>query len=148
MSANMQNNYKRERGNRRAKGSKGRVISFSWVKLDVRQGQTIEDWEENGLLSQLCIMMRQIGQFEAPQVLSDQMIKQYTQVGFPPNSEFEEPKHVSPSSWAVFHIKPSSKEVVVGYLELDVFYIVFLDKEHKFWPSQDIQDRGKKKRRR
>ena len=114
MSANMQNNYQRKRGNRPAKGAKGRTITFSWVKLDVNQGQSIEEWEENGLLSQLCIMMRQIGQFEASQVLAQQIVKQYTKVGFPPNSEFELPKHVSPTYWAVIHLKPNSKEVCGG----------------------------------
>lgn len=131
---------------RQAIGSKVNTISFSWVKLDVNQGQSVEDWENDGLLSFFCQMMRQIGQYNSSQVLSNKMIKQYTKVGFPPNSEFVEPKHVSPPYWAVIHIKPKSKEVAVGYLEEDVFYIVFLDKEHKFWPTQGIQNRGKTKR--
>lgn len=146
MPTNMQNNYQRKRGNRPAKGAKGRTITFSWVKLDINQGQSIDEWEESGLLSQLCKMMRQIGQLETSQVLAQQIVKQYTQVGFPPNSEFEIPKHVYPTYWTVIHIKPNSKEVVVGYLEDNVFHIVFLDKEHKFWPTQNIQNRGKNRR--
>jgi len=146
MSFNKGKNYQRKRGKRLAKGQKGNSITFSWTKLDINQGQSIKEWEDEGLLSILCEMMRQVGQYESVQALSSQMIKQYTKVGFPPNSEFNEPKHVSPIYWAVIHIKPKSKEVVAGYLESDIFYIVFLDKEHKFWPSRNIQDKGKKRR--
>ena len=89
--------------------------------------------------------MRQIGAYTTEQVLAKQMIKQYTKVGFPPNSEFKEPKHISPIYWGVIHITPNSKEIVAGYLEDDIFFVVFLDKEHKFWPT-DIQNRGKQKR--
>lgn len=138
--------YERKRGNRQAVGAKVRTITFSWIKLDINQGQSIEEWEKEGLLSEFCHMMRQIGQYNSTQVFANQMIKQYTKVGFPPDSEFEEPKHVSPTYWAVIHIKPKSKEVVVGYVEEEIFYIVFLDKDHKFWPTQDIQNRGKKRK--
>jgi len=57
----------------------------------------------------------------------------------------KEPKHVTPDNWAVIHIKPKSKEVVAGFLENDVFYIVFLDKEHDFWDT-DLQDRNKNRK--
>ena len=138
--------YERKRGKRQAVGVKVRTIAFSWIKLDINQGQSIEEWEKEGLLAELCQMMRQIGQYNSTQVYANQMIKQYTKVGFPLDSEFEEPKHVFPTYWAVIHIKPKSKEVVVGYVQDEIFYIVFLDKEHKFWPTQDIQNRGKKRK--
>jgi hypothetical protein len=57
----------------------------------------------------------------------------------------KEPKHVTPDNWAVIHIKPNSKEVVAGFLENDVFYIVFLDKEHDFWDT-DLQERNKNRK--
>ena len=139
------NRYERKSGHRQAVGEKQRGISFSLEKLDRNQGQTLEQWEGDGLLAQLCIRLQQIGQFEATSALAQQFIKQYTQVGFPPNSNFTEPLHVSPSTWGVIHITPNSKEVVAGYLENDVFYIVFLDKEHDFWPT-NIQNRGKIRR--
>lgn len=138
--------YDRKRGSRSAVGQKVKTITFSWVKLDINQGQPIDEWEKEGLLSIVCEMMRQVGQYGSTEVFARRMIKQYTQVGFPPNSEFKEPKHVSPTYWAVIHIKPKSKEVVVGFLEEEVFYIIFLDKDHKFWPTKDIQDRGKNRR--
>jgi hypothetical protein len=139
------NRYERRAGNRQAVGEKRRTISFSWEKLDVTQGQSILDWENEGLLSQFCTRMQQIGQYEAPAALAQQLIKQYTQVGFPPDSKFNIPRHVTPTYWAVIHITPNSREVVAGYIDSDVFLIVFLDKFHHFWPT-NIQDRGKNKR--
>jgi hypothetical protein len=137
--------YERKAGSRQAIGEKKRTITFSWVKLDPAQGQNIKQWEDGSLLSQLCIRMQQIGQQNATNALAQQLIKQYTQVGFPPDSKFKVPQHVSPIYWAVIHITPNSKEVVAGYIEDDVFYIVFLDKDHHFWPT-NIQDRGKTRR--
>ena len=138
--------YERTSGQRQAVGIRQRTITFSWEKLDVNQGQTIKDWENKGFLSQLCMRMQQINQYETSVALAKRWIKQYTQFGFPPDSKFSVPKHVSPPYWAVMHITPSSKEVIAGYIEDDIFYIVFLDEDHHFWPSMNIQDRGKNKR--
>jgi hypothetical protein len=144
---NNQNKYIRKQGNRQAVKGKD-SISFSWSKLDNTQGQTIKDWEDSGLLSDLCIRLQQIGQYHSSEALAKQLIKQYTKHKYklPDNSKFNEPKHIEcPEVWSVIHITPTSKEVVAGYIEDDVFYIVFLDKDHLFWPT-DIQSRGKNKK--
>lgn len=137
--------YNRERGKRKAVGPKEITISFSWSKLDPVQGQSIDQWEKDGLLSKLAKRLQQIGQYESSQALALQLIKQYTKVGFPEKSLFKEPKHLTPMYWAVIHLTPTSKEVVAGFIEDNVFYIVFLDKEHHFWPT-DIQNRGKNRK--
>ncbi|MEM9546436.1 MAG: hypothetical protein AAGA77_10720 [Bacteroidota bacterium] len=139
------NSFERKQGSRKAVGPKRISIHFSWEKLDINQGQSIKDWEDLGLLSVFCERMRQIGGYPSLQALGEQLVKPYPNSGFPSNSNFNEPKHVSPAKWAVIHITPGSKEVVAGYLEDHIFYIVFLDKEHDFWPT-DIQSRGKVKR--
>jgi hypothetical protein len=135
-------NYERQQGSSPAIGPKKKSISFSWVKLSPDQGQSIEEWENLKLLSTLTKRLQQIGQYESSAALAQQMIKQYTQVGFPPNSKFLEPKFVKPKIWAVIHITPNSKAVVAGFIEDEVFYLVFLDKDHEFWPT-DIQNRNK-----
>ncbi len=138
------NRYERKRGNRNI--VKNDIsISFSWSKLDNNQGQTIQEWEHLGLLSGLCKRLQQIGQYPSADALRQQLIKSYTKNKYqlPDNSKFKEPKHIpSPEVWSVIHITQNSKEVVAGYIEDNVFYIVFLDKDHLFWPT-DIQNRGK-----
>jgi hypothetical protein len=139
------NRYERKRGNRGVV-VQDNEISFSWTKLDNTQGQSIAEWEKLGILSVFCKRLQQIGQFSSAEALAKQYIKQYTKIGLPEKSNFKEPKHISPPSyWAVIHITTNSKEVVAGFIENNIFYIVFLDKEHDFWPT-DIQDRGKNKR--
>jgi hypothetical protein len=79
--------------------------------------------------------MKYVGQFSTQEALQDGCIKQYTKVDFPPDSEFTSPKHIIDITWAVMHITNNSIEVVAGFLEEDVFYIIFQDKDHKFWPT-------------
>ena len=141
------NKFDRKRGHSEAIGDKNkkRRISFSIQYLDNTQGQSLKEWEAEGLLADLIIRTQQISQYTVEESLRCQFIKQYTKVSFPPTSKFKEPKHVTPDNWAVIHIKPKSKEVVAGFLENDVFYIVFLDKEHDFWDT-DLQDRNKNRK--
>jgi hypothetical protein len=141
------NKFDRKRGHSEAIGDKNkkRRISFSIQYLDNTQGQSLKEWEAEGLLADLMLKIQQISQHTVEESLRCQFIKQYTKVSFPPTSKFKEPKHVTPDNWAVIHIKPESKEVVAGFLENDVFYIVFLDKEHDFWDT-DLQDRNKNRK--
>ena len=128
--------YLREQGNRSAVGDKQRNITFSFSKHVKAEGQSIEEWSELGLLKPLIIRIKNLGLHTALTVRQNKWIKEYHKVEFPPNSGFKEPKHVIGVTWAVMHITDTSREVVVGYIEDDVFYIVFLDKDHRFWPSK------------
>lgn len=128
--------YLREQGKRNAVVNKERNITFSLIKHIKAEGQSIEEWNTLGLLEKLLLRLKHIGQHSVHVVRQNQWIKEYHKISFPPNSKFTEPKHVSNITWAVMHITNNSKEVVVGYIEDDVFYIVFLDKDHEFWPSQ------------
>ena len=139
------NNFDRKQGHLQALGAKKRSISFSFQYLDTTQGQTLKEWEAEGLLADFIVRTQQISQYTVEESLRLQYIKQYTKVAFPPTSKFKEPKHITPDNWAVIHIKPKSKEVVAGFLENDVFYIVFLDKEHDFWDT-NLQDRNKNRK--
>ncbi len=128
--------YLREQGKRNAIGNKQRNITFSFSKHIQGEGQTIGEWAELGLLKTLVVRMKYLGQHPPLYICQKQWIKEYHKVSFPPNSEFKEPKHIVGVTWAVMHITNNSKEVVAGYIEETVFYLVFLDKDHKFWPSK------------
>jgi len=127
--------YIREQGKREAKALKQRKITFSFTKHLPNQGQTIEQWRELDLLVLLLNRLKFVGQYTAVEARQNKFIKEYTKVDFPPDSEFKIPTHISGVVWAVMHITQNSKEVVVGFIEEDVFYIIFLDAEHKFWPT-------------
>lgn len=127
--------YVREQGKREKNVGKRRNISFSFIKHIESQGQSIKNWGQSNLLEQLYIRMKFVGQFNVIEALQKQYIKEY-KVDFPPESEFKKPTHINNVKWSVMHLNNNSKEVVVGYIEDDVFYIVFLDKDHKFWPTK------------
>ncbi len=128
--------YMREQGKRNAVVNKERNITFSFSKHIKAEGQTIEEWSELGILETLILRIKNLGQHSSLTVRHHNWIKEYHKIEFPPNSGFKEPKHVIGVTWAVMHITENSKEVVVGYIEDDVFYIIFLDKDHIFWPSR------------
>jgi hypothetical protein len=65
------------------------------------------------------------------------MIKIYDD--FPEKSEFKYPKTVIRDErikWAVIMNIKGQKPRVAGHIIDNVFYVVFLDKEHKFFPSE------------
>lgn len=128
--------YLREQGKRDAVKKSDRLLTFSFSKHIKGEGQTIEEWGELGLLTLLTIRLKYLCQYSALIVRQNKWIKEYHKVEFPPNSKFTEPKHIEKVTWAVLHITPTSKEVAIGYIENEVFYIVFLDKEHHFWPTE------------
>ncbi len=128
--------YLREQGTRSASPVRKRKVTFSFSKHITTQGETFKEWDEEGLLALLMERLKYIGQFSVQEALQNRAIKQYTKVSFPPNSHFIEPKHIVNVTWCVIHITETSKEVVVGFIEDDVFYLIFLDKHHRFWPSK------------
>ena len=127
--------YLREQGNRDANEKKKRCITFCLSKQIQGEGETIKQWGELALLESLLLRLKYVGQLTIYEAKQQKYIKEYHKVAFPDNSKFTEPKHVQNVTWCVMHLTDNSKEVVVGYIEDDVFYIVFLDKEHNFWPT-------------
>ena len=106
------------------------VISFQF--LDRTQGQDFQEWEKDGLLVKMLETIRDYCCKTMEENQGDNF-KIYGE--FPECSEFKKPKHVpEDSQWASLHIQ--GKECLAGTVYENVFYVVFLDKEHKFWPSK------------
>jgi hypothetical protein len=114
------------------------TLALCLKHFDPNQRQTFEGWEEQKLLSK---MLRKIQGCSGTHYLQcfNPRFKPYKE--FPPNSEFRHPAHVPPDAdWYVMHIE--GLPCIAGHMVKNVFYLVFLDKDHKFWPT-DIQERGK-----
>lgn len=128
--------YQREQGSRGPEQRKKRTLTFSLHHLiDITEGQKIKEWEDLGHLSEMNTMMRHLGKYTCEEALQDGSIKQYGK--WPKHSKFTEPKHLPNLNWGVMHITKKSKEVVAGFFEDNVFNIVFLDKEHQFYPMSE-----------
>ncbi|NIG55069.1 hypothetical protein [Chitinophaga sp. Cy-1792] len=125
--------YQREQGKRGPQGPKKPKLNFSLeLLIDVTEGQRLKDWEALGHLANMMEMIRHLNKYTCEEALQDGSIKQYG--AFPKHSGFTEPKHLPHKNWGAMHITKKSKEVVAGFFEENIFYIIFLDKEHAFYP--------------
>ena len=126
--------YKRELKNIDTKqAKKDPFVVFSFRYFDASQGQNFEEWEKDSLLALAINKLRNVSQLTRTEATAQQIVKQYPH--FPPNTAFEHPKHILPDViWCSMHIQ--GKECVIGYFEDNIFYIVFLDKNHEFWISE------------
>lgn len=106
------------------------VVSFEY--LDRNQGQTFEDWEQEGLLVNMLNTLRDYCQ----KTMEENKSKSFKEYGyFPPKSNFKHPKHVPEDvSWASLHL--CGKACLGGHIIENIFYVVFLDKNHEFWLTE------------
>ena len=112
-----------------------RKVVFSYLDLDPNQGQSFEEWTDLGLMLQMQQKLRQVCTMTMAEANKQQVIKCYHKVHFPKHSKFTYPKHISESVlWASMHLQ--GKECIIGHVQEFIFFIVFLDKDHEFWPSK------------
>lgn len=112
-------------------------LVFNFKDFDATQkvGQSFENWQEDETLAVLLERFRQLSQKTLLEAQADETVKIYGK--FPRNSDFVYPKYIAPDvQWAVIKKITGQKTRVVGYVIDNVFYVVFLDKNHKFWPTK------------
>lgn len=128
--------YKRElKGIELRSGRKEKFVVLSFKDFDHRQGQTFENWEEENLLALAIKKLQGVCSLTSVEAIQQQVIKEYPKSRFPEKSDFCHPKHIpSDIAWCSMHIQ--GKECVIGYFEDNIFHIVFLDKDHKFWITE------------
>lgn len=103
-------------------------MAFSFLHLSKNQGATFEEWNEEGVLLQA---LERLKEYSSKRIYDND--GNYTIYGdFPPNSGFTHPKSVpEDAKWARIHI--NGKYIIAGHVVKNIFYIVFLDSNHKFW---------------
>ena len=104
------------------------LVVFNFKFLDPQQGQSFRDWEEQKLLSQALDVFKNYSSQKMSSAFS-QRFKCYPD--FPENTDFTHPRHVPEDAhWASMHLQ--GKPCVIGHVYGNVFYVVFLDKDHRF----------------
>lgn len=107
-------------------------ISLQYLDTTQKYGSGFKDWQRSGLLANMLDTL--CGFCHKPLIEQVDGTKFTIYGDFPPQERtmFEYPKNVpSDANWARIHI--TGKAVVIGHIVGDTFYIVFLDKTHKFW---------------
>lgn len=97
-------------------------------------GQDYSDWENDKLLSELLKKFEVICSYNLLEARQQGLIKIYGD--FPANSEFTIPDYIEGEvKWGTIQRIGGQKPRLAGYFINSTFYPVFLDKEHKFYPS-------------
>ena len=110
------------------------LFHISFKHLDKTQGQSFHEWETEGLLADALITLHNYSHSSIQSQLNDK----FTCYGdFPPpaKTDFTHPRHVpDDAKWARIHV--NGKQVIAGHIFKNTFYIVFLDRDHRFWISE------------
>lgn len=114
---------------------KKRTLVYGFKNMDANQGQNFENWQEDEILSKMMDRFKQISSMTLNEAIEGQIIKIYGQE-VPEKSNFKHPKHIPDDiEWASIRIQ--GEERVIGFVEDGfIFQVVFLDKNHLFYPSK------------
>lgn len=107
-------------------------VSFQFLDSTQKYGSSYIDWQKSGLLAK---MLECFQGYCCNPLLKQVDGDKFTIYGnFPPTAKtkFKLPHFVpEDANWARIHI--TGIAVVAGHIVKDTFYVVFLDKTHKFW---------------
>lgn len=111
-------------------------LSFNFKDFDIQQcppGQTFEDWERKGRLSVLMKKFEEVCAYNRREAEQHKLLKVYGD--FPPHSKFTKPSHIEGEvEWGTIQRIGGQKPRLAGYIIGSVFYPVFLDYDHLFYP--------------
>lgn len=110
-------------------------VSFQYIDTSQKFGSTFKDWQKEGLLSKM--METLAGYCSRPLVEQVDKVKFTIYGDFPPQNKtkFKYPDHVpEDAKWGRIHI--TGPAIIAGHIIKDTFYVVFLDKTHKFYLTQ------------
>lgn len=131
----------RPQNTRTEKKVKGEIplLVFSFKDFDSNQcppGQTFQELEKSELLAPL--MTKLVALSNKNRVIASQEGSLSTYDSFPTDSDFKKPKFIEGDvQWATIKDVGGQLHRVAGYIEENVFYIVFLDKDHKFYKMKN-----------
>ena len=113
-------------------------LSFNFKDFDFNQcppGQTLDKWQESNMLDKLLRKFIDVCACTRPEAEQKELLKVYGK--FPTKSQFKIPKHIEGEvAWGTIQRIGGQKPRLAGYIIESVFYPVFLDKDHLFFPSE------------
>ncbi len=115
------------------------LMCFSFKDFDRNQcppGQTYETWQEEELLAYMITKFGYVCQCSVQEAIQRGFVKIYGD--FPPRSDFKVPQFIEGEvKWAVVMDIKGQKARVAGYIADNVFYVVFLDRDHVFYKMKN-----------
>ncbi|CAH6668430.1 TPA: hypothetical protein ACOEAT_004761 [Enterobacter ludwigii] len=112
-------------------------ISFKHFHNVDDVGQSINTWKDDGSLPDLIEKLVYLTANGITKVISDGVFTNYTRFPESAVNDFRCPDEISSDEdWGVIKNIGGQKRRVAGFLRDNVFYIVFFDRDHRFWKSQ------------
>ncbi|GHT39644.1 hypothetical protein FACS189437_03590 [Bacteroidia bacterium] len=125
------------RNERKVKEDLPKII-FSFKDFDIRQippGQQYTQWQEEMLLAYMLEKFGMLCNLNIVEAQNQGLLKIYGT--FPPESDFKHPQYIIENViWAVIMNIKGQKGRVAGHIINNVFYVVFLDKDHRFYIAE------------
>lgn len=115
----------------------GFKVSFQYLDTTQKYGSSFKDWQKCGLLSKALDVLQ--GYCCSPLRAQIDGVKFSIYDSFPPEDKtlFQFPKNVPEDAhWARIHV--TGPAVLIGHVVNDTFYVVFLDKTHKFYLTKKV----------
>ncbi len=112
-------------------------VSLQYFDPHPMYASGFKDWQKDGLLSKALETLYGCSHKPLREQVDGDKFSIYT--SFPPSdrTKFEYPKHVpEDAQWARIHV--NGPAVLIGHIVRDTFYLVFLDKTHKFWLTRRV----------
>lgn len=114
------------------------VFSFKYLVDNDDVGQSLKDWAAAGerLLLGLLQKMLHISTLTILEAQQDGTLKIYGDFPSVKNTDFKCPPQLAgEKSWGVILNIGGQKPRAAGFLRGNTFYVVYLDKDHRFWKS-------------
>ncbi|MDE6668371.1 MAG: hypothetical protein K2K26_01660 [Muribaculaceae bacterium] len=107
-------------------------ISLAYFDSLPMYASGFKDWQKAGLLSKALETLQGYCKRPLRQQIDGDKFTVYPSFPPPAKTRFTYPKHIpEDAEWARIHI--NGPAVLIGHIVGDTFYLVFLDKTHKFW---------------
>lgn len=111
----------------------GQLLKFAFAYFSRTQLYPFKYWEENGLLADALDCLVNLANSSVHELKRDQRLKIYGP-NIPKGSAFKQPRNIPGTAcWASLRL--TGKRRLIGFMEQQCFQLVFLDPEHKFYPS-------------
>lgn len=112
-------------------------LSLNFKDFDLNQcppGQTFKQWQDEKRLADLMQKFVDVCAYNRVEAEQMRLLKIYGK--FPAKSKFSQPPHIAGEvEWGTIQRIGGQKPRLAGYIIGSVFYPVFLDKDHLFFPS-------------
>lgn len=117
-------------------------FNFRYYRFGEEGGESFEEWEKEQILADLNTKLKHFSEKKKKELIMDRTLELYSR--YPFESNFKMPSDLSGYHIRWARLRVTGKRRLIGFFaepgleekEQNTFYIVFLDKDHRFAPSR------------